>query len=132
MNFGLYIAIFLILVLLLAVYVLYSASRKKFSQRDLNFFGTTWKKISANEDGRHAVLDADKLLYEVLRRKGYAGSVGDQLKKAEKLFTNINDVWFAHKMRNRIAHELNVQLSRGDAQHALRCFERALKDLGAL
>jgi len=132
MNFYLALAIFLIIDLLLVIYILYRRSAKKFSQKDLNFFKNEWRKITSISDGKHAVLDADKLLNLVLKKKGYMGGVGEQLKKAAKVFTNVNDVWSAHKLRNRVAHELDVQVSSGEKQQALRSFERALRDLGAL
>lgn len=132
MNFYLYLGIFIALDVLLVAYILYARSRRKFSQRDLHFFSKEWQKILDHKDGKHALLDADKLLHLVLRKKGYQGNVGDQLKKGAKLFTNINDLWFAHKLRNRIAHELDMHLNEGDRHRAIRYFEKALKDLGAL
>ncbi len=132
MDFYLYIGIFLAVDLLLVIYILYRRSRKKFSQGDLTFFSTEWRKIRQQGDGKHALMDADKLLNIVLKKKGYAGGVGEQLKKAGKLFTNLNDVWGAHKLRNRIAHELGIHFTPADRDRALRSFEKALKDLGAL
>lgn len=131
-DFYLFLGVFIFADLLLVLYIFYRKSRKKFNQRDLQFFCMEWQKIQRHGDDKHALLDADKLLHVVLKKKGYQGSVGEQLKKAGKLFTNINDVWSAHKLRNRIAHELDVKLSLGDRNFALRTFERALKDLGAL
>jgi len=132
MNFYLFLAIFLVIDVLLVLYVLYRRSAKKFSQQDLDFFAKEWRKILMNGDGKHSIMDADKLLNVVLKKKGFEGSVGEQLKKAQNFFSNINDVWYAHKLRNNIAHELDVHLSPADKQKALRCFEKALKDLGAL
>ncbi len=132
MDIYLFIGIFLALDLLLVVYILYRRSRKRFGQGDLHFFATEWTKIRHQQDGKHALMDADKLLNVVLRKRGYAGGVGEQLKKAGKLFTSTDDVWNAHKLRNRIAHELGVHLSPADRDRALRSFEKALKDLGAL
>ena len=132
MDLYLIIGIFLAVDLLLVVYILYRRSVKKFSQSDLGFFAAEWGKIRQQGDGKHALMDADKLLNVVLKKKGYAGGVGEQLKKAGKLFTNVNDVWDAHKLRNRIAHELGIHLNHADRDRALRSFEKALKDLGAL
>jgi len=81
-------------------------------------------------DRRHAVMEADKLLYEVLEQRGYKGTLGDKLKKAGPAFSNLNDVWSAHKLRNRLAHELGVGLSEKEAQTALGSFRRAYRDLG--
>ncbi len=132
MNFYIYLGIFIAVDLLLVAYILYARSRKRFVQRDLRFFFNEWQKILAQRDGKHAILDADKLLHHVLGKKGYQGNVGDQLKNSAKLFTSINDVWFAHKLRNRIAHEMDMHLNEGDRHRAIRYFEKALQDLGAL
>jgi len=132
MDIYIYIGIFLLCDFLLLIYVLYRRSRKKFPQRDLDWFQQQWQKIRALSDGKHALMDADKLLHVVLNKKGYQGSVGEQLKKTAKLFSNLQDVWVAHKLRNQIAHELDMKLSLGDHQRALRIYEKALRDLGAL
>lgn len=132
MDVQFYFGVFLFVGFLLLIYFLFLRSGKKFQEKDLKFFRQEWGKICHHEDGKHAVLDADKLLQIVLRKKGYQGNVGEQLKKSAKLFSNLNDVWTAHKLRNRVAHELDVRISSGDRQLALRAYERALKDLGAL
>lgn len=132
MNFYTFLAVFLAVDLLLVVYVLYRRSKKKFSESDLRFFKEQWAKIQASPDAKHAILDADKLLNVVLRKKSFQGGVGDQLKKAEKFFSDVNGVWSAHKLRNRVAHELDMRVSMGERTSALKSFEKALKDLGAL
>ena len=132
MDVYFYIGIFVLVDFLLLLYIFYRRSKKRFSDRDRIFFKKSWEKIRAQQDGKHALLDADKLLHVILVKKGFKGTVGDQLKKAEQLFTNINEVWFAHKLRNQIAHELDMKLSLGDHQRGLRIFENAFRDLGAL
>jgi len=132
MNFYIFLAVFLAVDVLLVVYILYRRSKKRFSVSDLRFFSEQWDKINALADGKHAIMDADKLLNVVLKNKGFQGGVGDQLKKAEKFFSDVNGLWSAHKLRNRIAHELDMRVSTGERTGALRSFEKALKDLGAL
>ena len=132
MDIFVYLGIFLLVDFLLLGYILFRNSKKKFRRADLDFFALQWGKIRAQSDAKHALLDADKLLNVVLSKKGFGGGVGDQLQKAGKLFTNVDDVWTAHKLRNRIAHELNMQLSLADRDRTLRIFEKALKDLRAL
>lgn len=131
-NFYLFLGLFLLVDFLLLVFVLYRRARRKFGPHDLQFFRTEWRKISGHEDAKHALMDADKLFHVVMKKKGYQGSVGDQLKKGAKLFSDLNGLWSAHKLRNKIAHELDVRVSSSERQFALRSFEKALKDLGAL
>ncbi|EKD64900.1 MAG: hypothetical protein ACD_50C00256G0002 [uncultured bacterium] len=46
------------------------------------------------------------------------------------MFSDLNGVWFAHKLRNKIAHELDSRVSMGEAKRALAAFKRAFVDLG--
>ena len=80
-----------------------------------------------------AILNADKLLDRALRERGYRGNtMGERLKTAGSTFGNINAVWAAHKLRNRIAHETDVNITYTTARRALATFKQALKDLGAI
>lgn len=85
-------------------------------------------------NGLHmAVLNADKLFDNALKEGGYKGdTMGERLKRADKSLKNANAVWAAHKLRNRIAHEDKVNVSKGQALKAVAIFRAALKDLGAL
>ena len=106
--------------------------RKKISSNDLKKIRQHWEKVEKNikQDPKGGVIEADKILDEALKIKGYQGSVGEKLKKAGPLFKNENNVWNAHKLRNRIAHELNIEVSEGNAKIALSQFKQGLKDLG--
>ncbi len=79
------------------------------------------------------VINADKLLDQALKDRGLKGeTMGDRLKNAKDIFTNRNNVWSAHKLRNKIAHEADVVVTYDAARYALSDFKRALKDLGAI
>lgn len=79
------------------------------------------------------ILEADKLLDQVLKECGFDGeTMGERLKSANGRFTKRNGVWAAHKLRNSIAHESDVKISYREARGALACYKRALKDLGAI
>lgn len=97
-----------------------------------------WQGIAAQaEDGsagrQLAIINADKLLDRAMRERGFKGErMGERLTKHPKSFSKLNDVWAAHKLRNRIAHESNINVSEAETQKALKGLERGLKDLGAL
>ncbi len=79
------------------------------------------------------VVDADKLLDKAMHEMGIAGkNMGERLKKSGQKFTQLNSVWYAHKLRNQIAHEHGFKLDYRQAQHALATYQQALKDLGAI
>lgn len=81
-----------------------------------------------------AIIEGDKLLDKALCEMGVPGrTMGDRLKKVGKAkFSQLNAVWYAHKLRNQIAHESDFRPEFRQAQHALTTYKRALKDLGAI
>ena len=80
-----------------------------------------------------SVLEADKLLDKALKEMGVPGqSMGEKLKKLGNRLPNLNQIWYAHKLRNQIVHESDFQISYDDAKRALRIFRQALKNLGAI
>lgn len=81
-------------------------------------------------DPRHAVLEGDKLLDLLLQKRGYKGSLGEKLKRAQGQLSNIQDLWDAHKLRNRIAHELDVKVEPRDAKRALAAYRKAYRISG--
>ena len=81
-----------------------------------------------------AVIEADNLLDEALRLAGYRGAnLGERLKKITSAeLPLINEIWEAHKLRNRMAHETNFRLDRATAERALEVYQKVFQDLGIL
>ena len=59
-------------------------------------------------------------------------TMGDRLKRVGGKFSNLNAVWRAHKLRNAIAHETDLEVSYKQAFNAVQIYKQALKDLGAI
>ncbi len=79
------------------------------------------------------VVEADKLLDKALCEMGTQGkTMGDRLKRSGEKFSQLNSVWYAHKLRNQIAHEHGFKLEYNQARHALTTYRQALQDLGAI
>jgi hypothetical protein len=79
-----------------------------------------------------AVIDADKLLDDALRRLHYRGkTMGERLVSAQRDLSSNDTVWYSHKLRNKIVHE-SIRLKKRDVQNALKGYLQALHDLGAL
>lgn len=79
------------------------------------------------------IIEADKLLDKAMIEIGVSGkTMGDRLKKVGGRFSNLNGVWRAHKLRNAIAHETDLEVSYKQATNALAIYKQALKDLGAI
>ncbi len=96
-----------------------------------------WEMISTlaastNEgDWRRAIIDADIMLSDMLREKGYTGdTLGDQLKMANPLqFTTIDIAWEAHRMRNALAHLGEAfPLSERDARATIEQYRRVFEE----
>lgn len=80
-----------------------------------------------------AIIDADKLLDEALRKSRVKGkTMGERLVTVQRALSNNDGVWFAHKLRNKLVHEDIEALKEKDVKQALIGFRQALKDLGAL
>ena len=110
---------------------------KNIPQLDKGPFRESWKKIierSNDESGWEiALINADKLLDVALRKRKFKGeTMGERLISAKNSLSKRQAVWEAHKLRNRIVHEENVRLDKKRVHEALKGFEVALKDLGAL
>lgn len=80
-----------------------------------------------------AIVSADKLLDEALKKKRYGGkSMGERLVAAQRKLTDNDSVWFGHKLRNKIDTDPKIKLRERDVKNALLGIRQALKDIGAL
>lgn len=82
-------------------------------------------------DWRLAIIEADVMLEDMMRRAGYSGdTLGEMLKSVEKSdFTTIDAAWEAHKVRNAIAHQgREFQLNEREAKHAIALYEDVFKE----
>lgn len=135
--------LFLIAVLVVAIllYVMISITKKTNNKLDKERYQVDMLHIEGSiEQGNNAsysmaIINADKLLDRALQDLRIPGrTMGDRLKKIGnmKRLSQLNAVWGAHKIRNRIAHESDYQPSYQETMHALKSFKQALKDLGAI
>ncbi|MFA5352283.1 MAG: hypothetical protein WC304_03320 [Candidatus Gracilibacteria bacterium] len=123
------IVIFAILGLGVMVLMFIKKHKRKLSAGEMSFVRNQWRMLSSGQNMRNSILEADKLIDYVLGKYGYTGSMGEKLKKAQKVFSDINSVWAAHKIRNRLAHELEFNPTKNDVDFVLASFEKALRDL---
>jgi len=97
-----------------------------------------WKKVlkfaKEGEAGQQqAVVEADKLVDYVLRQYKISGeTMADRMRGAEDMIPNYNDLWKAHKLRNRLVHEQSVSLSKKELKQSLYAYQITLKGLKAL
>jgi hypothetical protein len=86
-----------------------------------------WEAACGQADLHRRVLEADAVFTEALRLAGFAGTTGEMLKKAGSRIAGLNDVWRAHKLRNRLAHEAGTQPSAREVDDAITAFDKALR-----
>ena len=132
--------VFLIVAIVFGLLVLLILSRfivhkpKRLNQR---YYQKKWLEILVRVktyDGMIlAVIDADKLFDEALKKRSYRGkTMGERLVAAQHEISDNDAVWYAHKLRNRLVHEPTVRLRKNEAKNALAGIRQGLKDLGAL
>jgi hypothetical protein len=133
--------IFLIGVIVFGVIVLagvgYLGKKVVPSKLNQEYYQARWSELLArvktNDGMSLAVIDADKLVDDALKKRHFRGkTMGERLVAAQRTLTDNDAVWYAHKLRNRLVHEQNVRLKKRDVQKALAGFRQALRDLGAL
>lgn len=89
-------------------------------------------KSESAADWSMAIIEADSIMDDIMKRIGYRGeSFGERLKNIEPSdFDSLQDIWEAHKVRNRIAHEgANFKITRAEAERAVKLFEKGLREL---
>jgi len=90
------------------------------------------KGASENESDRKlALIAADSLVDDIFKMSGYKGeNLGERLKLVEKGdIIHLDELWEAHKVRNKIAHEADYKLSQEGAMEALTNYGKVLREL---
>lgn len=80
---------------------------------------------------RLAIIEADTLLEEIVKKMGYEGTtLGEMLKNIEPSdFTTLNEAWGAHKVRNQIAHQgSSFTLTKREAKRVIGLYEKVFRE----
>lgn len=86
-------------------------------------------------DWKLAIIEADILLDQALKDRGYAGvSLGERLRGLTPTqLQSLDDAWNAHKVRNQIAHGgADFVLTRRLADETIKHYRRVLTELGVM
>lgn len=141
MDQGVATILFIAAVLVCAGLLMAVITLTKKAPRQLNVeqYRTMWLAIETQLDRDNpstyqlCVLNADKLLDKALRERQFRGqTMGERMKQATAQWSHADAVWAAHKLRNHIAHESDVQINYESARRALAAFKQGLKDVGAV
>lgn len=96
-----------------------------------------WERVIAHihsdnpSDWRLAIMEADIILEETLRRNGFPGeTIGDMLKSAQPGdFRTLDAAWEAHKVRNKVAHSgSDFDLNAREALRVVNLFEAVFRE----
>jgi hypothetical protein len=125
-----------VIILLIALVLGAGFLKRRPRQLDTTYFQAKWKEAQdfcvEQSTWPLAVINADKLLDEALKRRKYKGkTMGERMVAAQRDMSDNDGVWFAHKLRNRLVHETEIKLTKSDVKKALFGIRQALKDLGA-
>lgn len=139
MDGGVVIFILAILIVAVFVFVAILLTGKRGHHFNVEAYQTRFlaieNKFSKDNSATYmtTIIEADKLLDKAMIEAGVPGkTMGDRLKRSGSKFTDINAVWRAHKLRNAIAHESDLEVGYKQASNALAIYKQALKDLGAI
>jgi len=81
-----------------------------------------------------AIIEADSMLDDVLKKLGYSGeTLGERLKQVKAdILPSIERVSEAHRTRNSIIHDPDYKLSSEEAEKTISSYEKALTELDFL
>lgn len=129
--------VFIIGIALLVLGLITFATKKTKKNLNKDYYRTQWKKLQSGlskpDSWPMAIIQADNLLDEALKSLKFKGkTMGERLVSAQKSLSDNDGVWYGHKLRNKIVHEVDIKLTKKEVQKSLVGIRQALKDLGAL
>lgn len=92
----------------------------------------TLKKIAKPAQLKQAILELDKGLNLALESLYPGKNFVEKMKQVKPKIKNrdlYNNLWYAHKVRNIITHEINTDLTFVELQRVIGIFEESLRDL---
>jgi hypothetical protein len=98
-----------------------------------------WLKIKnllesqKESDYKLALIEADSLLDEILKKMGYKGeNLGERLNQLDAtVLSNLDQVLEAHQIRSNVLHNPDYKLTFDEAKTCLEIYEKSLRDLEA-
>ena len=106
-------------------------------KKSIDIVGLTQKinQLLVSDDlnlNKQALIEADKLLDNVLKQLINGKDMGERLKNAKSIMADDNLyhlVWEAHKLRNKVVHEVDYIIDRKEIRNAVNNLKRAWKSI---
>ena len=90
-------------------------------------------KLGKPSNFQKALILADKLIDHALENLNYPGdTLAERLRAARSRFSDYQGIWWAHKLRNQVVHDLNKEALSFEVKKALIYYQKALQDLKIL
>ncbi len=114
-------------------------SKKVLTLRD-SILKERWRKITRNvdygsaESMKLALIEADKMADDVLKRLGFSGHhMADRIQQMEQdEFKTVKRIWAAHRYRNNIVHTSNFQVRVDEVRKILEDYRAFLHEVGVI
>ncbi len=121
-----------------AIWLIFSKPREKVDKEVLLRWRVSREKVKVLlaevdlDKQKQALVEADKLLDNILRTKVKGKDMGTRLKMAKGYFdfSLYQQLWQAHKLRNRIVHEVGVEVKKKELSRAGEILLKGCKILG--
>lgn len=84
---------------------------------------------------RLAIIEADVMLDDLLKRRGYIGdTLGERLKALQSTgFKTLDKAWEAHRVRNQIAHQgSDFVLTQREARRVIELYRQVFEEQGVV
>jgi hypothetical protein len=94
------------------------------------------RKLESREEAKAklALIEADKLIDNLLKQAGYRGKTMterlEQITPAQ--ISNIDDLWQAHKLRNRLVHDSETKVAYHEIREAVEVYKKVLEEFEVL
>lgn len=97
----------IIIILLVGVFLTFRFSGKKELKKDKkSYYQKEIQKVSVLPSSSERIMRYDMIMHHILKDYGYSGNVWDQLKAKPRMINNLNVIWGLHKLRNKLAHDM--------------------------
>jgi len=102
---------------------------------DRQFYYSQWREIETalkketDPTNYQAIVNADKLLDHLMIDAGFLGNnTGDRLRALENKYDRdlVSLAWSAHKIRNRLVHEVGHQINQNQANQTVANFKKVI------
>lgn len=135
MSFEMLVAVFVVLIAVFIGAFLVVKFVPKRTRKST--FNVKWKEIyqycAHKETWPTALARSDELLDMALKRRRYKGkNMGERLVAAQKMFSDNDSIWVAHKLSAKSRDNPKMRLKESDVKDALSSIRQGLKDLDVL